>query len=459
METDMIWTDRSFSEPFDIRQVGNAFRISLVLFDAQGKIVYMNRSFAREVAVDPDEAVGKGEDLFTLDPMLPDVFLYKRMVCRTVQRMDGFAFISAIPIFNENGSIRLVGMTMENEASLAEIRRSFQTLVDPTRSAIQIKTMDSSEAILKPLMGHHRCMIELRNFIRQIGPSSASVLITGESGCGKEVAADCIQALSDRADKPYVKINCAAIPAQLLESELFGYEPGAFTGASNKGKPGLLETANGGTLFLDEIGDMPPELQPKLLRALQHGEVYRIGSTRVRKTDVRIIAATNADLNQRIADGKFREDLYYRLAVIPVRIPPLRERRSDIFSLACYYLSIYCEKYSKNVRLPNEIEALLQQYDWPGNVRELQNVVEYYVVCSTSEEGLTAQQLSRVFRHPLTGAVPADDSLEAQMDAFERRLLVEALSEERSLRKAAGRLGVDPSTLSRKAKKYGIDVH
>ncbi len=454
----MIWKDRNFPDSFDIRQVGNAFRISLALFDDQGKIVYMNRSFAREVAVDPDDAVGKGEDLFAVDPMLPDVFLYKRMVCRTVQRLDGFTFISAIPIFNENGTVKMVGMTMENEASLAEIRRSFQAIVDPTKSAIQIKTMDPSEAILKPLMGHHRCMIELRAFIRQIGPSSASVLITGESGCGKEVAADCIQALSDRADKPYVKINCAAIPAQLLESELFGYEPGAFTGASSKGKAGLLEAANGGTLFLDEIGDMPSELQPKLLRALQHGEVYRIGSTKVRKTDVRIIAATNADLNRKIAEGKFREDLYYRLAVIPVRIPPLRERRSDIFSLACYYLSIYCEKYSKSVRLPNEIEDLLRQYDWPGNVRELQNVVEYYVVCSMSEEGLTAQQLSRILRHPLSGTAAGGDTLEAQMEALERRLVEEALDEEKSLRQAARRLGVDASTLSRKAKKYGIEL-
>lgn len=273
------------------------------------------------------------------------------------------------------------------------------------------------------------------------------------------MAADCIQALSSRSEQPYVKINCAAIPAHLLESELFGYEPGAFTGANAKGKKGLLEVANGGTLFLDEIGDMPPELQPKLLRALQHGEVYRIGSTKVRHTDVRIIAATNVDLNQKIVEGKFREDLYYRLAVIPVRIPPLRERKSDIFLLASYYLSIYCGKYNRNLVFPDDIEELLKSYDWPGNVRELQNVVEYYVVCSPTSEGLSCEQLQTVFRHPVTGPGRPGSTLEDKLDAYEKQLLQEALEEEKSLRRAAKRLGIDASTLSRKARKYGLALH
>ena len=374
--------------------------------------------------------------------------------------MDGFVFITAIPMFDEAGAIRFVGMTMENEAALNEVRRSFEALVASTERSVHIQSAaDRHAAILRPLMGRHQSMVRLREFLKQIGPSSASVLITGESGCGKEVAADCIQALSSRSEQPYVKINCAAIPAHLLESELFGYEPGAFTGANAKGKKGLLEVANGGTLFLDEIGDMPPELQPKLLRALQHGEVYRIGSTKVRHTDVRIIAATNVDLNQKIVEGKFREDLYYRLAVIPVRIPPLRERKSDIFLLASYYLSIYCGKYNRNLVFPDDIEELLKSYDWPGNVRELQNVVEYYVVCSPTSEGLSCEQLQTVFRHPVTGPGRPGSTLEDKLDAYEKQLLQEALEEEKSLRRAAKRLGIDASTLSRKARKYGLALH
>lgn len=446
--------------PADIRTVGNAFRISLALFDRDGKILYMNRSFARECGVDADRAVGQPETYFTGDPMLPDVFLYQRMICRTIRRMDGFVFITAIPMFDEAGAIRFVGMTMENEAALNEVRRSFEALVASTERSVHIQSAaDRYAAILRPLMGRHQSMVRLREFLKQIGPSSASVLITGESGCGKEVAADCIQALSSRSEQPYVKINCAAIPAHLLESELFGYEPGAFTGANAKGKKGLLEVANGGTLFLDEIGDMPPELQPKLLRALQHGEVYRIGSTKVRHTDVRIIAATNVDLNQKIVEGKFREDLYYRLAVIPVRIPPLRERKSDIFLLASYYLSIYCGKYNRNLVFPDDIEELLKSYDWPGNVRELQNVVEYYVVCSPTSEGLSCEQLQTVFRHPVTGPGRPGSTLEDKLDAYEKQLLQEALEEEKSLRRAAKRLGIDASTLSRKARKYGLALH
>lgn len=179
----------------------------------------------------------------------------------------------------------------------------------------------------------------------------------------------------------------------------------------------------------------------------------------MRHTDVRIIAATNVDLNQKIVEGKFREDLYYRLAVIPVRIPPLRERKSDIFLLASYYLSIYCGKYNKNLVFPDDIEELLKAYDWPGNVRELQNVVEYYVVCSPTSEGLSCEQLQNVFRHPVTGPGRPGSTLEDKLDAYEKQLLQEALEEEKSLRRAAKRLGIDASTLSRKARKYGLALH
>ena len=434
--------------------VGDAFRISLCLLDRDGKIVYMNKSFSYDCGVDPVKAIGKTESYFTREPMCDDVFLYKLPFSRSIHRMDSKAFITAIPILDEDGEVAYVGLTIENEQALDEVRRSFEALVANTTSSVHIKSPDEQ---LRPLLGRNKKMEELRSFIKLIGPSDASVMIMGESGTGKELVADCIQALSLRRDAPYVKINCAAIPASLLESELFGYEPGAFTGANRQGKAGLMEIANHGTLFLDEIGDMPAEVQPKLLRALQHGEIYRVGGNTVHKIDVRVIAATNSDLNKKIEQGAFREDLYYRLAVIPVRVPPLRERRNDITMLTNYFLSIFSEKYNKNLFLKEDVRMLLENYDWPGNIRELQNVIEYFVICSPDEQGLSAQQLRRALRKD--APVAADDSLETRVHAFEKSLLEEALTTYPSLRQAAKALGVDSSTLSRKAKRYGIALN
>lgn len=449
---DQSKTDRLLQVP--INRVGDAFRISLCLLDREGKIVYMNKSFGYDCGVDPVKAIGKTESYFTREPMCDDVFLYKLPFSRSIHRMDSKAFITAIPVLDDDGEVAFVGLTIENEQALDEIRRSFEALVASTTSSVHIKSPDEQ---LRPLLGRNKKMEELRSFIKLIGPSDASVMITGESGTGKEMVADCIQALSLRRDAPYVKINCAAIPASLLESELFGYEPGAFTGANRQGKVGLMEIANGGTLFLDEIGDMPSEMQPKLLRALQHGEIYRVGGSTVHKTDVRVIAATNSDLNKKIEQGTFREDLYYRLAVIPIQVPPLRERRNDITMLTNYFLSIFSEKYQKNLFLKEDVRRLLESYDWPGNIRELQNVIEYFVICSPDEQGLTAQQLRRVLRKDSPQVT--DNNLESRLHAYEKGLLEDALQTYPSLRQAAKALGIDSSTLSRKAKRYGISLN
>lgn len=454
------------NHPFvDLTRLGNALRISFALFDKDGHIVYMNKSFGHDCGVDPDEAIGKTEDfiLEAIDsPILPDVFNYKRMICRPIRKNDMFMFIAAIPSFDQDGNVVMVGMSIQNEESLNEVRYNFEKLTQNNVSSIQItENIDRETEILRTLQGNHRSIRELKNLINQIGPSDASVLITGETGTGKEVVADCLQALSKRNHQPYVKINCAAIPSNLLESELFGYEPGAFTGAGNKSKAGLLETANHGTVFLDEIGDMPIELQPKLLRALQHGEVFRLGSTTARKTDVRIIAATNVDINDQIAQGNFREDLYYRLAVIPIFVPPLRMRRTDILPLTRYYLDLFCNKYQKKVMLPSQTLDLLTQYDWPGNIRELQNVIEYYVVCSQDEEGLDVDNLRKALRQPISSmnSKLGDGTLQERMEAYEKHLLEEFLASGKSLRQVARLLDVDPSTLSRKAKKYDIHLY
>lgn len=263
--------------------------------------------------------------------------------------------------------------------------------------------------------------------------------------------------MSQRKSKPFIKINCAAIPSNLLEAELFGYEKGAFTGANSR-KIGLFEMANHGTILLDELGDFPLELQPKLLRVLQQGELYRIGCSTPVKLDVRVIAATNANLKARMLDGTFREDLYYRLSVFPVRVPPLRERREDILTLARRFLEMYNKKYNRTVTLPKEIGQALELYDWPGNVREMQNIMEYYVICSDEGNEMSFDQLTRVFQigkkaesgvkapheevdASLRGGHMPIDASQAPLfelrDNYEKFLIMDALRRTNSVRQAA----------------------
>jgi formate hydrogenlyase transcriptional activator len=238
---------------------------------------------------------------------------------------------------------------------------------------------DSFEGIV----GQSASIGALRLQIQIIAPTSSTVLITGETGTGKELAARAIHNLSLRCGRPYIRINCAAMPAGLLESELFGHERGAFTGAVGR-RIGRFEMAHGGTLFLDEIGDIPLVLQPKLLRVLQEQEFEPLGSNKTMKTDVRVVAATNRDLNAEIADGRFRSDLFYRLNVLPLKVPPLRERPNDVPSLAAFFLQRFAKKFNKPAkRISADMMHRLCVYSWPGNIRELQNIIERAVVLST----------------------------------------------------------------------------
>ena len=251
-------------------------------------------------------------------------------------------------------------------------------------------------------------MRDVLQMVKQVGPSAATVLITGESGAGKEVIADAIHAASPRRDRQLVKISCAALPDTLLESELFGYEKGAFTGATAR-KEGRFELASGGTLFLDEIGEIAPAIQVKLLRVLQDGRFERLGGTRTIDTDVRVIAATNKDLQREIAERRFREDLFYRLNVVEIHIPPLRDRKDDIPLLATYFLKVYGAKNQKTLEGFSQyaMEALMS-YDWPGNVRELENAIERAVVLTPNTKIIPLSALPQAMsgfaecRHPLT---------------------------------------------------------
>ena len=295
--------------------------------------------------------------------------------------------------------------------------------------------------------------------VEQVAPSQATILLTGESGTGKEVIATLLHRLSTRAAHPMLTINAAAMPASLLEAELFGYEKGAFTGALQR-KPGYFELADGGTLFLDEIGDMPFEVQAKLLRVLQDGTFMRLGGTRTLQVDVRMIAATNKDLRQEVAAQHFRQDLYYRLNVIAIHLPPLRERRADIPLLAAHFLRTYAQANGKEMTgFQQEVLRRLQAYDWPGNVRELANVIERAVILS---QGTTVTTVDVSLDEPVAPAPSSADAFvlpaNATLAEIECQAIIQALQRTHGNRQAAARqLAIGPATLYRKFKTYQIE--
>lgn len=311
-------------------------------------------------------------------------------------------------------------------------------------------------------------MDKLVRSLRRVATTSANIMVQGETGTGKDVLANYIHAISPRGKKEIISLNCAAISSSLFESELFGYEAGAFTGAKAKGSVGLIEAAQGSTLFLDEVDSIPLECQGKLLRAIEEKKIRRIGGTKPVDVDFRLIVATNKDLYEEVKAGKFREDLYYRFNVFNVLIPPLRERKDDIRLLANHFLERYCAQYDTQKIFSEEVYQQLESYNWPGNVRELKNIIERAVLTSD----IDAVELKHI-HIPNTGAEPRmallpemslpakreeDEnlSLEERIDEYEKEILREALAKYDSVTNAASHLNVSISTLSRKIAKYGL---
>jgi len=318
-----------------------------------------------------------------------------------------------------------------------------------------------SEASSEAIIGKSAKMKEIYALIRRLSRSSTStVLITGESGTGKELVARAIHYTSSRRDKRFTEVNCAALTETLLEAELFGYEKGAFTGAATTGKIGLFEATDGGTIFLDEIGEMGLSLQAKLLRVLQERSFRKVGGIENISVDVRIIASTNCDLEENVRCGRFRQDLFYRLNVVPIHVPPLRERKDDILLIANYYLRHYNERFGTSIAgfLP-EVESALKACHWPGNVRELRNVVERAVLMETGDR-ITEKFL--MLRNDRTAAEPAGEMLPLagrSLAAMEKQLIKRVLNDTLWQRTDAARiLGIHRTTLAAKIKEYGLDT-
>ena len=387
------------------------------------------------------------------------LLLRKQPSTATVRTMAGKKlFSSAFPVYDKRRKvIRLATImrSVQGTQSLRELESLFgaHTSFHPTRARV---------------VGASPRIVDLFNKIERLSLFDCPVLLTGETGAGKGLFARIIHDRSPQCQGPFIAVNCSAIPAHLLESELFGYEPGAFTGARREGKTGLFEAAHQGTLLLDEIGEMPLELQVKLLRAVEAGAVLKIGAVEEKPVDTRVIASTNQDLEFLIAEGRFREDLFFRLNVVPLSIPPLRERREDIPELLYHYLEQFNLRYGTNTWISPEAVEVLTGYAWPGNVRELANLVERLIVLQSHEIIQVEDLPGRFQKKPPPGAGgwsrdgSSDNSswtipLKEEMEGYERSLLVKALHRFPRQEDAARALKISMSTLTRKIRKYGLN--
>jgi len=430
----------------------------IFITDGTGMVLMVNSSYERITGNTKSEIVGKhikeliAEGYFSESATLEVLRTHKKATVIPKLRNNRDVMVTGAPVFDADGNIIMVVINVRDMSELKALQTELQkakaleaTYKEKTKSFIDI-------VVNSPLMQ------DVMAQAKQIAPFPTSVLISGETGVGKEVIADYIQQQSDRNGKPYLKLNCGSIPENLLESELYGYEAGAFTGASKYGKPGIIELANEGTLLLDEIGELPLNLQVKLLRFLQEQKITRIGGGKPKSVDVRIISSTNKDLEDLTKHNVFRSDLFYRLNVIHIKVPSLRERIDDIIPLANFFLQKFCTNYNLTKSFSQEILQCFLEYDWPGNIRELRNLVENLTVssreCVLDPLNLPNSMLVRTGVANMGSAGNA--SLKDMVGRTERRLIVNALEAQQGIRAAARSLGLDHATLLRKMRLHDI---
>lgn len=449
----------------DLNAILSSIYDEILVVNAKGELIrYSDKIIEDFWRIDLQELIGKNvldlekQGLFT--PSVTRLVLEKKKKVSVIQETKNGRKILAVgnPIFDENNELDRIIIASRDITETTRLKSELQEMKKISEQyKKELNDFKSKDQFLKKLIYCSPKMENIINQIKKIADFSSTVLLYGESGVGKEVIAQAIHQLGKRFQNPFLKLNCGAIPENLLESELFGYAKGAFTGADKNGKDGYFKQADGGILFLDEIGEMPMHLQVKLLRVLQEQEVIPIGSTTPFKVNVQIIAATNKKLEKMVEEGKFREDLFYRLNVIPIHIPALRERTEDISLLAFHFLQQLNEKYERNYHLTPDAINLLEFYSWPGNVRELQNMIERLVVTadhSTIDAEFVSQFLSLGYENKkakpvITRVIPLQDAIEH----VEEQLIVMAMNQYKTTTKAAKALGISQSSVSRKYQK------
>lgn len=445
---------------------------SIYVTDGEGNTLRINSACERITGLRKDVVIGMNMREIVEKGMISDSctleVLRTKSPATILQRVkDGkVVIVTGTPLFDENGRIWRVVSSTRDITELNRLKNEIEwerRWKDQYFSELVNTKVEHLSKGNGSFVARSEGMRKIVELAMRVARTDSTVLVMGESGVGKEVITRFIHENSPRRKKAFMKINCAAIPENLLESELFGYEPGAFTGAISKGKNGLIELADGGTLFLDEIGEMPLALQAKLLQVLQDRTFFRVGGAHPIEVDIRIIAATNRDLKKLVAEGKFREDLYYRLNVIPIFIPPLRERPEDIPLLILRFLKQFNSKYGLTRTFSNEAVDFLMKYSWPGNVRELENVVEQMVVLA-SEDVILPKHLPDYIRN----GQPKDKnnkinvsgiiSFQEAVEEVEKQLFLSAYERCHNTYQTAKMLGVSQPTVVRKLKKYRASI-
>lgn len=430
--------------------------------DAKGNILIVNDAYVRITGISKEELIGKNvQDLVRdgyYDRSVSLMVMEKGKAVTIEQKLKTGKklLVTGNPVFNERGELIRIITNARDLTELEQLRQDVEQAQELSRHyQEELKKIRISQE--SNFVAESRQSKDIIDLIMRVSQVDTTVLIQGESGVGKEIVAQELHKQSPRYNQPFIKINCAAIPESLLESELFGYDAGAFTGANKHGKMGIFELANKGSLFLDEVGEIPLHLQVKLLRVLQDGEFTRVGGSKPIRVDVRVIAATNRDLAQMVSDGTFREDLYYRLNVIPIYVPPLRERKEEIAPLVRHFLSMFNEKYGFNKTITASALGILMEYNWPGNIRELRNVIERAVVTSANSviediSFLNVEQQDKNTNIPNYAPI----NLKQEVEEYEKQIIRKYIDKYGSLRKAARYLGSSQTTIWRKATQYGI---
>ncbi|WP_163100502.1 sigma-54 interaction domain-containing protein [Peribacillus alkalitolerans] len=437
----------------------------ILVTNVDGIIVKISEGTGKIYGVESDSLIGKSvydleaQGLFT--PILTPMVIKEKKKITFVQTTNTGKklLVTGIPVFDQNGDLFRIVSYSHDITELADLKSFLVTMEEEMeRVKSELSLLRSKQLYDSGIIANSVAMQKVISTSLQLSEVDVNVLILGESGVGKSLLAKFIHNKSSRNNGPFIEVNCGAIPDSLFEAELFGYESGAFSGANRNGKLGLIELSNGGTLFLDEIGELPLAHQVKVLKVIQEKQFYRVGGTKPIKVDFRLISATNKDLGKAITDKLFREDLYFRLNVVPITIPPLRKRTEDILPLIHLLLSQFEQKYKRERKLDEAVTHHLLHYDWKGNVRELVNIMERLVVTSPSAL-ITVDQLPEYIKESMSQPVIQIDSertLTEMVEELEKQILIKARKKYKTTVNMAKALGISQPSVVRKIKKYNI---
>jgi len=438
----------------------------LWICDGEGKVIRVNRASEIINEIKAEQVIGKKMETLIqqglIDRSVTLEVLKKKISVTLIQHLKNGRqiLVTGNPVLNSQGKIDLVVVNERDITTLNKLRNELeQSRALTLRYRSELSLLRKHKSLLSQTIIRSEAMRRVFSTCMKAAQVESTVIIRGESGVGKGFFAKLIHLASHRKKGPFIRVDCGSIPESLIESELFGYDRGAFTGARPEGKPGHLELAEGGTLFLDEIGDLPLNVQVKLLRFLEENEMIRVGGTRAKKIDTRIIAATHCNLEEMVKKGEFRKDLFFRLNVIPIYIPPLRERPEEIPLFVRFFLEKFNRRNRTNKVILSQAIDRLREYPFSGNIRELSNLVEQLVVL-TQKRHIGAEDFPSHIRHPETNidSLVNDNemNLSKAVQRLEKMMIIRALKSCGTQRKAACLLGIDQSTLARKVKRYGI---